>query len=322
MTLAWKYSNVEEDYALRSKPRLEGGAAMAANATSLKPEASRTVLTTVSRNAGMQEILAIIERDGGVIVEDMIDAETLRRLNTELDESIASTAPGSRTDDPLWKTFHGQRTVRFTRIATRSKTFVELLLHPMMLAWADHALLPNCGSYWLNTGQMMMIGPGEPAQMLHRDNANWPFFSQFGPKAPEVTVSCMFALSDFTDEVGATRVIPGSHLWPDYTVEGHRSQTVGAVMKAGSGLMYSGRVIHGAGANRTTDRFRRGLHVSYVLGWLTPEEASPLGVPWEIARELPNKARRLLGYESYDPAPHYGGRLWLVDFEDAAKIYR
>ena len=92
-------------------------------------------------------------------------------------------------------------------------------------------------------------------------------------------------------------------------------------MKAGSGLLYSGEVIHGAGANRTTDQFRRGLHVSYVLGWLVPEEASPLGVPWK-SRATCRKARRLLGYESYDPAPHYGGRLWLVDFEDAAKVYR
>ena len=271
---------------------------MSANLTGSKGEAQHTALTTVSRNAGMEEILAMIERDGGVIVEDMIDPETLRLLNAELDESVANTAPGSRTDDRLWKTFHGQSTVRFTRIATRSKTFVELLLHPTMLAWADNALLPSCGSYWLNTGQMMVIGPGEPAQALHRDNANWPFFSQFGPKAPEVTVSCMFALSDFTDEVGATRVIPGSHLWPDYNVDGHQSQTVGAVMKAGSGLMYSGRVIHGAGANRTGDQFRRGLHVSYVLGWLTPEEASPLGVPWEVVRNLPKKAHRLLGYAS------------------------
>ena len=92
---------------------------MASNIISSKPEASAAALRTVSRNARMQEILAIIERDGGVIVEDMVNPETLRRLNAELDESIASTAPGSRTDDRLWKTFHGQRTVRFTRIAAR-----------------------------------------------------------------------------------------------------------------------------------------------------------------------------------------------------------
>ena len=72
---------------------------MAAEVMNSKREAPHTGLTTVTRNAGMDEILPIIDRDGGVIVEDMINPETLRRLNPELDESIANTAPGSRTDD-------------------------------------------------------------------------------------------------------------------------------------------------------------------------------------------------------------------------------
>ncbi|MGH7948744.1 MAG: phytanoyl-CoA dioxygenase family protein [Candidatus Binataceae bacterium] len=284
-------------------------------------QTSATSLVTVARDTPIGEILSHIERDGAAIVEDMIDGELLARLNAELDESIASTAPGSRDDGVMWKQFHGERTVRFTRIAARSRAFVELLVHPLMLAWADNALLPNCGSYWLNTGQMMVIGPGEPAQFLHRDMGNWPYFYRFGPDAPEVTVSCMFALSDFSEEVGATRVIAGSHRWKDYSETGRAAQTIGAVMKAGSGLLYSGKVIHGAGANRTRDQSRRGLHVSYVLGWLTPEEASPLGVPWEIAKTLPEKARRLLGYRSYDPGATYGGRLWLIDFDPVEKIY-
>ena len=187
---------------------------MAAEVMNSKREAPHTGLTTVTRNAGMEEILAIIERDGGVIIEDMINPETLRRLNAELDESIASTAPGSRTDDRGWKIFHGRNTVRFTRIAARSQTFVELLLHPVMLAWADHAFLPNCGSYWLNTGQMMVIGPEEPAQALHRDHCNPPFFSQFGPEGSrghgELHVRAQLLLR----AVGATCVIPGSHRGP------------------------------------------------------------------------------------------------------------
>ncbi len=282
-------------------------------------EAAR--LTTVARDTPIEQILEDIARDGAVIVSELIDPDTLARLNAELDQAIQATPPGSRTGDRMWELFHGRRTVRFTRLAARSASFLNLLLHPVMIAWADRALLPHCGSYWLNTGQMMVIGPGEPAQFLHRDQSNWPYFNQSGPRGPEATVSCMFALTDFTEEVGATRIIPGSHLWPDYYTEGRPEQTVGAAMKAGSGLLYSGKVIHGAGANRTADQSRRGLHVSYVLGWLTPEEASPLGVPWEMAQSLPEKARRLLGYVSYDPGQTRGGRLWLVDFEDVAKIY-
>jgi ectoine hydroxylase-related dioxygenase (phytanoyl-CoA dioxygenase family) len=282
-------------------------------------------LTTLPREAAIESVLECISRDGAVIVSDMISRDILARLNAELDESIASTQPGSRSGDPMWNAFHGANTKRFTRMALRSRTFVELLLHPVMLSWADHALLPSCGSYWLNTGQAMIIGPGEQAQFLHRDQSNWPFFDKFGAQGPEVTVSCIFALNDFTEEIGATRVIPGSHLWPgydDYNRVIDPALTVPAVMKAGSAILYSGKVIHGAGANVTRDQWRRGLHVSYVLGWLTPEEASPLAVPFEVVRDLPERARRLLGYASYDPAPHVGGRLWLVDFEDVAKTYR
>ena len=109
-----------------------------------------------------------------------------------------------------------------------------------MLGWADHALLPNCGSYWLNTGQMMVIGPGRPTRRSIETTETGHYSVSSGPKGPEVTVNCMFALSDFSEEVGATRVIPGSHLWADYNVEGDKSQTVGAVMKGGRGLLYSG----------------------------------------------------------------------------------
>jgi hypothetical protein len=57
-------------------------------------------LTTVSRSTPIDQIFPVIERDGAIIVENMIDPETLRRLNTELDESISSTVSGLRTGDP------------------------------------------------------------------------------------------------------------------------------------------------------------------------------------------------------------------------------
>jgi ectoine hydroxylase-related dioxygenase (phytanoyl-CoA dioxygenase family) len=294
---------------------------MAANTNTgnASPADAAPAIATLPRDAALDDLLAHIERDGAVIVEDMIEAPLLARLNAELDDAIRATPPGARTVDPVIRKFWGANTIRFSRLAARSPSFVELLIHPLLLAWADRALLPNCGSYWLNTGQVMVVGPGEPAQFLHRDMGNWLFFYKLGPASPEVTVSCMFALSDFSDEAGATRIIPGSHHWPDYFNHGTHDQTVAAAMRAGSGLLYSGKVVHGAGANRTRDQWRRGLHVSYVLGWLTPEEASPLAVPWETARTLPERARQLLGYAS---GKAYGGRVWLIDFEDAALMYR
>ncbi len=152
--------------------------------------------------------------------------------------------------------------------------------------------------------------------MLHRDEVNWPHFPWGGP---ELTVSSMFALTDFTEENGATVVAPGSHRWTEIEREPEPEELTQAVMKAGSVLLYTGKVIHGAGANRTTDTCRRGMHVSYVVGWLRPEEHHAMAVPLELARQMPERAQQLLGYRSYHPSK-FGGRLGLVDYEDAALV--
>ena len=136
----------------------------------------------------------------------------------------------------------------------------------------------------------------------------------------ELTISCMFALSDFRKDNGATAVQPGSQR----VASGVRREaaddfeTVYAEMPAGSGMIYTGKVIHGAGQN-ITDELRYGLHVSFVVGWLRPEEASPLMVDQQRAASLPQRARELLGYSSY--YSERGGRTWLVDFEDADRLF-
>ena len=160
----------------------------------------------------------------------------------------------------------------------------------------------------------MIIGPGEKAQYLHRDADNWPTMCR--PDAPEVTLSCLFAISDFTAEVGATRVVPGSHRWDDYARRATPDETCQAVMPAGSGVIYTGRVLHSGGANQTTDTWRYGLHVSYVLGWITPEEAGPLSTPWEDVAHLSPRAQRLLGWRSSAVDDSYSARVWTVDYED------
>lgn len=276
----------------------------------------KTKLTTLEFGASKEAYLSVIERDGGVIVEDLLDPELLSQLNTELDGYIATYPAGSRSEEELWKIFHGQKTIRFCGLAAKSKAFIDVLLHPTLKAFADQYLLPNCGSYWLNTSQTMIIGGGEPAQMLHRDEVNWPHFPWQGP---ELTVSSMFALNDFTEENGATVVAPGSHRWADADREADSKDLTQAVMKAGSALLYTGKVIHGAGPNRTSDTWRRGMHVSFVLGWLRPEEHHAMAVPLSVARQLPERAQHLLGYRSYHPSV-FGGRLGLVDYEDAALV--
>lgn len=269
----------------------------------------------------LPDVLAAIESDGGVIVENLIGAEPAGEILDDLTEGYEEIPAGSRSGSDVWETFHGNNTVRFTGLAARSRTFVDhALLNPMLLAVADALLLPNGADYWLNTGQVMAVGPGERAQYLHRDENNWPEAVADGK---ELTISCMFALGDFTRENGATIVLPGSHRLPAGIRRGDddgddRFERAMAEMPTGSGMIYTGKVVHGAGAN-TTDAVRHGMHLSFVVGWLRPEEASPLMVDRELAATLPPRARQLLGWGSYHSRG--GGRTWLVDFEDAELLF-
>lgn len=280
------------------------------------PSGRAAGLPAFSRDAPMTDVLPAIEAHGGAIVRDFIAPELLQRLASDIRAELARSSAGSKEDHPLWQIFHGGNTTRFCGLAHKSAAFVELLLDERLKEYADHFLLPNCGGYWVNTGQMMIIGPGERPQLLHRDSANWPHFPW---PMPEVTVSCMFAISDFTLENGATQVAPGSHRWADPERLPTPDEITQAVMPAGSVLLYSGNVIHAAGENRTARELRFGMHLSWVLGWLRPEECHYMAIPLETARGLPERAQALLGFHSYYPSGR-GGRLGLVDFEDAKRV--
>ncbi len=276
---------------------------------------STPVIKQFARRTSLDVLMESLDADGGVIVHDFVDRDFLGRFNAELDAHVETTRPGGvHFEDADAVRFWGARTKRFSRLAARTRTFAELLDHELMHAWAARALAQG---YWLNTGQAMIVGPGEKAQGLHRDIALWPLFVELAAGAPEAMVSILLALSDFTEEVGATRVVLGSNRWDDFGRIADPNTSVAAVMPAGSALLYLGKTLHGAGANVSAEQWRRGLHMSFVLGWLTPEEASPLGVPWALARHYSPRVQHMLGYGSPPHGPALAPYNWLVDFKDA-----
>lgn len=264
-----------------------------------------------------EDITGAVDANGAAIVERFLSPELVARLNAELDRPIADRAPGGKDVGELMSQFWGHQTKRFTRLAAVAPSFAEVIDHDWMHRWAGHAL--NGAGYWLNTGQAMIVGPGQGAQVLHRDVAIWPFIEQAGHAAPQAMVSALIALSDFTEEVGATRVVPGSHKWPDFHREPDPAESVAAVMPAGSAVLYLGKTVHAAGANVTANQWRRGVHISFCLGWLTPEEANPIGVPWEIARTYSPRVQRMLGFASPVRARGAPPTNWLIDFEDTRR---
>jgi ectoine hydroxylase-related dioxygenase (phytanoyl-CoA dioxygenase family) len=120
------------------------------------------------------------------------------------------------------------------------------------------------------------------------------------PKTFELMVNVMWALDDFTPDNGATRLAPGSHHWERAEVEQYEDGIVEAAAPAGSAIIWLGSLLHGGGANRSS-KPRRGLVVSYSLAWLAPAEKLLLSIPPDVARALPERLQRLIGYQVHRP---------------------
>lgn len=261
----------------------------------------------------IETMLDTYRRDGGFIVESMFDRATIDAMRTAADRRAPAFPPGTATQGmgAAGAAFVGTNTVRFSSLAKLDDTYFDMLDNERFAAIADAVLLPHCGSYWVNTGQVMYIGPGEPAQWLHRDADNWwAYVEAAWPDVVDITLSAMIGLDEVTEELGATRVVPGSHRWAELQ---HRVEhpTVPAELGPGDALVYSGYVVHGGGANRTSDRWRKAMHLSFCAGWLTPEEACALDFGLGELDDRSPRVQRLLGHRSYTPMPHPGGGLWL-----------
>jgi ectoine hydroxylase-related dioxygenase (phytanoyl-CoA dioxygenase family) len=158
-------------------------------------------------------------------------------------------------------------------------------------------------------------GPGSNRQYVHRDEAVWIHLPE---PHPEVQLASVVALVDFKAANGATVVAPGSHRWErDRTAT--EDELVPAEMAAGSAVIYLGSTLHAGGAN-TTDATRRGMHVSYCLGWLRTEENQYLANPIETVRTLPREAQALLGYAAHDGLAAGGGYLGAVEVQDPVEL--
>ncbi|KAK3185491.1 hypothetical protein K4F52_005801 [Lecanicillium sp. MT-2017a] len=236
-------------------------------------------------------------------------------MNKELDGPLARLDPGSKHDSERIKAFHGANTKRLTGLATSSKTFRDYLLdNDLCHELSERVFHPQTGTYWLTTAQVIEIGPGNKAQRLHRDQDQFQVFTALGPNGPEATINFLVALTDFTEGNGATRVIPGSHKWPDFSVYGSPEDTIPAEMKAGDACLILGKTVHGGGFNTTASEYRRAVSFAFQASFLTPEEAYALITPPEIVRTLSLRAQRMIGFRSQFPKHSPG--LWQSNYSE------
>ena len=238
----------------------------------------------LSANASPADIQAVLEKDGCVVLDNVLSADTVESVLAEMAPHMQATPLGA--DD-----FDGLNTRRTGALIGRSPASHPVIMQPTILGVADLALA-HASNYQLHCTQVIEVGPDSPPQMIHRDQ--WAFDLFKFPAGFDSTFATMWALTDFTAKNGATRVIPGSHKHEDL-LQYEVKDTVPAEMTKGSVLLYTGSLYHGAGENSSAN-WRIGLIVHYSLAWLRQEENQYLSTPEDVLKHLPEDLLRLMGY--------------------------
>lgn len=221
----------------------------------------------------------ILER---VVGDELLDALEERLLRIERDRAIR----------PAQNDFEGRATLRIYNLLAYGEPFTRVPVHPALLPVVEGVLDDGC---LVSSLSSISIGGGETPQPIHADD------QVIGLARPHAPVVCnsMWALTDFTEANGATRIVPGSHReprWPAYGDPGIES--IPAEMPRGSILVWNGSLWHGGGANRTNAR-RVGLAMNYCAGFIRQQENQQLGIPREVAAAFPPRLQRLVGYGVY-----------------------
>lgn len=252
-------------------------------------------LVTHHASEDISTVIQTLEKDGCVVIEGLLDTEEVNPLQSFM-RSTFEKVPDCNGN------FYGHSTKRLGTLFSRHETFQKMAVLNPIIDIMDHFLLPACSDFQINLTQAISIGPGEVKQILHQDDPMFPFMHP----GQEVMLNCIWAIDDFTEDNGATVLVPGSHKWErtqniDLTYEGlPAEQTVKGVMKKGSVLIYLGSLYHCGGANMTNER-RCGAVISYNLGWLRQAENSYLGYTKEAVTSMPERLRHLLGYFVHQP---------------------
>jgi ectoine hydroxylase-related dioxygenase (phytanoyl-CoA dioxygenase family) len=226
-----------------------------------------------------------IQDDGYTVVPGVLNREAVTTAKAEL---------GALLDDAPWGSgFDGTRTKRAWAPLAVTRCMDQAALAPLVLDAVEQVIGADA-QFGITCA--IQVHPGQQPQVLHYDQGIYPL-----PRDRDVMITALWALDDFTAANGATRIVPRSHLRP--VGKPDPAEAVPSEMPAGSVLLFSGRLYHGAGAN-TTACPRLGVVIDYIQPWLRPCEAHTLSTSHTEARQLPRRLQELLGFNQ--PTPYLG----------------
>ncbi len=228
-----------------------------------------------------------IKQDGYTILERVIEPELIDALVADL-----YRLEREHNIKPAKNLFEGTKTVRIYNLLAHGALYECIPVHENVLPLVERVLDTGC---LVSSLSSVAICPGERAQPVHADDQLIPI-----PR-PHLPVVCntMWALTDFTGENGATRLVPGSHRFDSHPVIGEQYDMIAAEMPKGSVLVWHGSLWHGGGANRSCER-RIGIAMNYCAGFIRQQENQQLGIPRETACRFSRRLRELVGYSVYN----------------------
>ncbi len=230
--------------------------------------------------------LAEIDDQGYTLLEGVIELDLIAELRETLERIARDQQIGSCQND-----FEGHETVRIYNLLALDDVFARVPIHPSVLPVVEGVLDDGC---LISSISSIDIGPGESPQPIHSDDQ----VIALPRPHPPLVCNTMWALTDFTEANGATRLVPRSHRSPDYPNLSKDIPSVPAQMSTGSVLVWNGSLWHGGGANHTSER-RVGIAMNYCAGFIRQQENQQLGVPRDKVRNFPKRLQQLVGYGVY-----------------------
>jgi ectoine hydroxylase-related dioxygenase (phytanoyl-CoA dioxygenase family) len=236
--------------------------------------------------AQREEHLARIAKHGYTVLENAIEPSLLDALLDDLARLERELAI-----EPADNAFEGTRTRRVYNLLAHGPLWQQVPVHPLALPIIEGVLDSGC---LISSLSSIAIGPGESPQPIHADDQLIPLAK------PHVATVCnsMWALTDFTERNGATRIVPDSHRADHSPEYGKAFDTIAAEMPRGSILIWHGSLWHGGGANRS-DATRVGIAMNYCAGWVRQQENQQLGLPLDHVRGFEPRLQELCGFEIY-----------------------
>jgi ectoine hydroxylase-related dioxygenase (phytanoyl-CoA dioxygenase family) len=244
-------------------------------------------MTTTLDASRIEAHAAAVREQGYTVLENAIEPDMIAAIDEDLLRLEHELGIG-----PATNLFEGVRTHRIYNLLVHGQLYEQIPIHPNVLPVVERVLDPGL---LVSSLSSIAIGPGERAQPVHADDQIIPL-----PR-PHVPLVCntMWAITDFTEQNGATRLVPGTHLASSAPNPLEHYETIAAEMPSGSVLVWVGSLWHGGGANQTDQR-RVGIAMNYCAGWVRQQENQQLGIPVDIAKQFPRRLQELVGYSVYN----------------------